>query len=103
MTVDDIFDALYLQAKDEVGLSKLRDRVLMDESVNCLSFGKEGIKPVEFVKVVRCKDCKHLMIYNDGTYDCKYLVERMFAEGELNNKPNDFCCWGERKDEVDDG
>ena len=48
--------------------------------------------------IVRCKDCKHLMTYNDGTYDCKYLVERMFAEGELNNKPNDFCCWGERKE-----
>lgn len=48
--------------------------------------------------IVRCKDCKHLMTYNDGTYDCKYLVEKMFAEGELNNKPNDFCCWGERKE-----
>lgn len=53
-------------------------------------------------EVVRCKDCKHLMTYNDGTYDCKYLVERMFAEGELNNKPDDFCCWGERKDEGKD-
>lgn len=52
----------------------------------------------EIVRVIRCKDCKHLMTYNDGTYDCKYLAERMFAEGELNNKPNDFCCWGERKE-----
>lgn len=49
-------------------------------------------------ELVRCKDCKHLMTYNDGTYDCKYLADRMFAEGELLNKPDDFCCWGERKE-----
>lgn len=62
-----------------------------------------GVPIVDAEEVVRCKDCKHLMTYNDGTYDCKYLVERMFAEGELNNKPNDFCCWGVRKDEAEDG
>ena len=98
MTVDDIIDVLYLQAKDEVGLTKLRDIVLTDKSINRLQFNRKGQEPIEFIKVVRCKDCKHLMTYNDGTYDCKYLVEKMFAEGELNNEPNDFCCWGERKE-----
>ncbi len=51
MTVDDILDALFLQAKDQVGLSKLRDIVLTDESINCLSFRREGELAIEFVKV----------------------------------------------------
>ena len=50
MTVDDIFDALYLQAKDAVGLSKLRDIVLTDESINRLQFNRKGQEPIEFIK-----------------------------------------------------
>lgn len=58
----------------------------------------EVIMKIEFVgkELVRCKDCKWFMTYNDGTHDCKYLSEKMFAEGELNNDPNNYCAWGEK-------
>lgn len=50
MTVDDIFDALYLQAKDQIGLTKLRDIVLTDESINRLQFHGAGQEPIIFIK-----------------------------------------------------
>ena len=48
------------------------------------------------VPVVRCKDCKHydlgvcLKIYSDGN---------AHPEAWQNRKPEDFCSYGERKDE----
>ena len=96
MTVDDLFDALYLQAKDEVGLSKLRDRVLTDESINCLSFGGKEVRPVEFVKVVRCKDCKWFAKRN-GEHLCGAWEEIFYNPIDENG----YCYKGERKDEVE--
>ena len=48
--------------------------------------------------VVRCKDCKHydlgvcLKIYSDGN---------MHPEAWQSRKPDDFCSYGERKDDAD--
>lgn len=48
--------------------------------------------------VVRCKDCKHydmgvcLKIYSDGN---------VHPEAWQRRKPDDFCSYGERKDEAD--
>lgn len=50
MTVDDILDALYLQAKDQIGLTRLRDIVLTDESINRLQFHCPGQEPIVFIK-----------------------------------------------------
>ena len=46
---------------------------------------KVEIKGVEFIKVVRCKDCKH---FNDG--DC--------TEMPKIRSESDYCSWGERKE-----
>ena len=48
--------------------------------------------------VVRCKDCKHydmgvcLKIYSDGN---------AHPEAWQSRKPEDFCSYGERKDDAD--
>ena len=48
--------------------------------------------------VVRCKNCKHydlgvcLKIYSDGN---------MHPEAWQSRKPEDFCSYGERKDDAD--
>ena len=47
--------------------------------------------------VVRCKDCKHydmgvcLKIYSDGN---------VHAAAWQKRKPDDFCSYGERKEEI---
>ena len=43
------------------------------------------------VEVVRCKDCRFIIDREDGTHGC-YLH---FLE---DCKPDDFCSYGERKD-----
>lgn len=58
MTSDDIFEALFRQVNDEVGLTKLRNIVLTDKNLKCLSFRRADADPIEFIKVVRCKDCQ---------------------------------------------
>ena len=51
---------------------------------------------IDAVPVVRCKDCKHydmgvcLKIYSDGN---------MHTEAWQRRKPDDFCSYGERKDD----
>ena len=55
--------------------------------------------PVAYVApAVRCKDCKHydmgvcLKIYSDGN---------AHPEAWQSRKPEDFCSYGERKDDAD--
>lgn len=53
---------------------------------------------IDAVPVVRCKDCKHydmgvcLKIYSDGN---------AHPEAWQSRKPDDFCSYGERKDDAD--
>ena len=49
---------------------------------------------VDFVKVVRCKDCKHYKAYEyTGKLACHYVIG-----GTVEKKPDDFCSRAERKD-----
>lgn len=47
----------------------------------------------DVVEVVRCKDCKYCKPLKDGDSQCDRL------DGLLMSKPNDFCSYGERKEE----
>ena len=48
----------------------------------------------DVVPVVRCKDCKHCRLASWGE---RYCIRDKFVEwGEL--KDDDFCSYGERKD-----
>lgn len=49
---------------------------------------------VDAVEVVRCKDCKHSRKYPWGSYSCSFHD----YEGEPHVEPNDFCNYGERRD-----
>lgn len=62
----------------------------------------QGIRPVDAVEVVRCKDCKHcvrdhtLDAGGDEYYYCWHVV---MEHGQA--RANEFCSYGERKsDEV---
>lgn len=50
------------------------------------------------IRVTRCKDCKHyymgvcLKIYSDGN---------AHPEAWQSRRPEDFCSYGERKDDAD--
>lgn len=50
---------------------------------------------VDAVEVVRCKDCKHR--YNGK--DCTHPLLLSYSWGAIRNvKDDDFCSYGERKD-----
>lgn len=49
------------------------------------------LPPADVVTVVRCKDCKHLM-FSDMYGECSQAHMGIV-------RPDDFCSYGERKDE----
>lgn len=49
------------------------------------------LPPTDVVTVVRCKDCKHLM-FSDMYGECSQAHMGIV-------RPDDFCSYGERKDE----
>lgn len=54
-----------------------------------------GAKAVDAVEVVRCKDCKH---YEEDTMWCK-VNSKPRSETYPNWYADDFCSYGERKDD----
>ncbi len=54
----------------------------------------DQLPKVDAVEVVRCKDCKH---YNEDALDCNLLPWVDSSEHE-NWYADDFCSYGERKD-----
>ena len=48
---------------------------------------------VDAVEVIRCKDCT---MWNKERQICDRFSSTWTAE---HTKPNDYCCWGERKGE----
>ena len=53
---------------------------------------REETIPEGYVKVVRCKDCKHYYALNEVRGNCS---EYNFVE----KIPIDYCSWAERKEE----
>ena len=50
--------------------------------------------PVDIVEVVRCKDCKHYMLWEDSEdkRTCGKSIGLMVSD------PDDFCSYGERRE-----
>ena len=80
-------------------LKKLRDKYIRGE----IHFDDEydlvdRCPTVDAEVVVRCKDCKHydmgvcLKIYSDGN---------THPDAWQSRRPEDFCSYGERKDDAD--
>ena len=52
--------------------------------------------PVDIVEVVRCKDCKRFVVNKEAvTSYCTRGLQNTYA------KPDDFCSYGERKENED--
>ena len=49
----------------------------------------------DFVEVVRCKDCKHCTLTEDGEYNPEDIVCGYFMTDGMNS--TDFCSYGERR------
>ena len=51
---------------------------------------------VDAVEVVRCRECKHLVLTSEGEHNpCDCVCDYWMTDGL---KDNDFCSYGERKD-----
>ena len=50
---------------------------------------------IDAVSVVRCRECKHC---DPENHHCNH---HMGTAAPLRRKPDDFCSYGERKDEVE--
>ena len=74
-----------------------REKGTIQEAIKMVSFS-EYTPAADVTPVVRCKDCKHydlgvcLKIYSDGN---------MHTEAWQSRRPEDFCSYGERKDDAD--
>ena len=59
----------------------------------------DAVETVDAVEVVRCRDCKHLVLTAEGEHNpCDCVCDYWMTDG-LND--NDFCSYGERKDGDD--
>ena len=47
-------------------------------------------------ELVRCKDCKHKVVTEDGEYEPEDIVCEYWMSDGLNS--NDYCSYGERKE-----
>ena len=78
--------------------SKDYEKAKAVEKVCCAVMDSAVKSPLDVEVVVRCKDCKHydlgvcLKIYSDGN---------MHTEAWQSRRPEDFCSYGERKDDAD--
>ena len=64
----------------------------------------ESIESADVVPVVRCKDCKHVYCRTyhgrqEPIYTCTHLRSRWNINNDLEVNPDDFCSYGERKED----
>lgn len=55
----------------------------------------ENWPTVDAVEVVRCKDCR----YYNAFQGCPVRISGCFMNGKLLPRLNDFCSYGERREE----
>lgn len=59
----------------------------------------------KYVSVVRCRDCKHCMLWNNATEkgigDCRIRIMNSDCVDFVAVRDNDFCSYGERRCEDD--
>ena len=77
---------------------------LADECEVVTALDIEAMPTVDAVEVVRCKDCKQLMLWCKPTDKVigECFIRKMNSEDEqfCMVGADDFCSYGERKDDV---
>lgn len=71
---------------DKLGLYK-------GKPVKVVTMEDEDGNRIEYVPVVRCKDCKSYI-----NRECKNLVRHMTNPCSIYTLPDDFCSYGERRE-----
>lgn len=89
-----LIDANALVDKLEDLKSKLYGWEDYNTGVDSAVYQTENAPTVDAVEVVRCKDCKHYALWEDS----ETRMTCSIVTGLMNNKPDDFCSYGERKD-----
>ena len=87
-------------------MSRLIDAdALIEEALTEGAYGYVDAKQIadaptiNAVEVVRCRDCKHLVLTSEGEHNpCDCVCDYWMTDGL---KDNDFCSYGERKDGDD--
>lgn len=82
-TYDSWYESVYVMAIEAL---QREDRFLKSMDTN---------EPL-YTEVVRCKDCKHKVVTEDGEYDPEDIVCEYWMSDGLNS--NDYCSYGERKE-----
>jgi len=95
----------YIRKADVLNLPQSIERNLRGEIVERSIDVKdvEALKPADVVRVVRCKDCKHVYcrIYHgwqEPIYTCTHLCSWWNSNNDLDVNPDDFCSYGGRKE-----
>ena len=72
------------------------------ERSNKITFTTPRGKEIEFVKVVRCKDCRFCMAFKDKSYGfyghCRIWITRAISDHAALVDADDYCSSGERKE-----
>lgn len=63
-------------------------------AAKAFAFALNSLRTVDAVEVVRCKDCKHYIANDVGTW-CNRRLENL---DRAHTCPNGFCSYGERKE-----
>ena len=71
------------------------DKALYDEKS-----GEAVFQPIVKEEVIRCKDCKYTSYEPCKDYENVWICNRThFTRANGGNMPNDYCSYGERKEE----
>ena len=82
--MSDIYESITLDL-DKITDERIRHIAATDELMD------EKLASIGYVKVVRCRDCKHFRSHGDDYLFCN-LAARELDGGD------GFCAWGERRD-----
>ena len=85
-----VYDAVYQYAFDGVHGGGLEDEDF-DEIINAI----DAVPTIDAVEVVRCKDCKHLVLTEEGEHNPNDCVCDYWDTDGLTD--DDFCSRGERR------
>ena len=87
------------KSKTYFEINELVSRLLDIKEKGCFNFGNvvATILNTPTIKLVRCKDCKHFMEwdnYNPPQYTCKMWTDQW----DMATEPNGYCHYGELRD-----
>ena len=105
-TVNGIETAIALrQVISDIRHEPTADVVDRNECTKCVLYPFKQLRErleTNMVEVVRCKDCKYMCHYTDGHLECRLLSDlKPIPTTYCTMNADDFCSYGERREEDD--